>query len=98
MELISGQNFTCWLCSNCGFKKEKLVQISIGNRLCQNCLIKAFLMINPIKFDKEKVNEWLMINVISDDNSANEEGLSEGLYSFDVKHFIEFIETFLESK
>lgn len=92
-----------WPCVECEKQnipivEHKTILQTYTNSMCKECIMKMYLLINPIVFDKQKVNEWLMMNVISDDNSANEEGMSEGLYSFDVKHFIDFVKPFLESK
>lgn len=105
MELINQSDYYCNQCekhatevgNNFILLNDNLNKTDKKLYLCTNCLIEAVLMVRPIKFDKQKVNEWLMMNVISDDNSANEEGLSEGLYSFDVKRFIEFVLPFFSS-
>jgi hypothetical protein len=82
-------------CDECGNDINKSVSISYkGIDLCETCLIKALLMIRPIKFSKEEINAWLIAKYEYTEESCAEEGLSCPL-ELDFGKFMDWLKPFL---
>lgn len=75
-------------CLHCLKSFEKLTSIDDGINICSKCLLKAYLLINPINFNTDKVEEDLQYLKDTYDDYQSE----------DLLKFIEFVRPFLESK
>jgi hypothetical protein len=84
-------------CDDCPYHGLKVVEMSDGNRLCETCLIKALILIRPIKFNKEEIKAWLISRYLDDEETCAQEGMSCHL-ELDFGKFMDWIKPFLESK
>ena len=57
--------------------------------VCKSCLLKAYLLVNPIQFDKELLSQW--IQHVSGTDFRSE-------YNNNLRKFIDWLLPFLESK
>lgn len=75
-----------------------MVNISVGNRLCKTCIVKSYLLINPIQFDKEFILSWLKHKLEEDNEACAQEGMSNENWGGHCQKFIEFVLPFLSDK
>lgn len=89
MELIK----TKYICKGCEEPNELQVSFDtfgVGNcHLCQSCLIKALLMIRPIKFDNQSMLYWIKVKLHQDQYNRLGENIQ-------FEKFINWIEPFLK--
>ena len=89
------------MCLGCNSVQKKiLVNLEPednGDYYCSECLLKAYLLANPIKFDKGSIKNWIINKLIEDTEACAEEVMLNPM-EIDCQKFIEFVVPFLESK